>query len=155
MSRFGRRGVDEEEVQGYLAQVAEEIAARDREIGRLSDENRQLKHALREWHREIVGYDAADLVARAQMQVEAQIANAERYSREREEEAARQYDAILADARQQAAAADVDPQWLGRHRAHTTAILKSLDALAAQLDATRTAFTHEVDALEPPPPEAE
>lgn len=148
MSRFGRRAVDEEELQGYLGQVAEELAARDREISRLGGENRQLKHALREWHREIVGHDAAELIARAQVQIEAQITSADAYSREREQDAAQRYDAILAEA-QKRADHEIEPRWMGRHRAYTGAVLQALDALSAQVDATREAFSFEITDLEP------
>lgn len=95
---FGRRGFEEQEVHDYLGRVAEELAGRDGEIARLAAENRQLKHALREWHRQLVGYDSAEIIARTQQHIEAQIAQAEQYSREREEEAAQRYDEILAEA---------------------------------------------------------
>jgi hypothetical protein len=150
MSRFGRREEGEPEVDGRLDRLVEEVAARDREIRRLETENRQLKHALREWHRQMVGYDAAELIARAQVQIEAQIANAEAYSRERELEATQRYDAILAEA-QQRADSDVEPQWAGRQRAYAGAVLHALDAVAAQVDATRQAFSFEVGTLPPPP----
>lgn len=150
MSRFGRRAVDEEELQGYLGQVAEELAARDREISRLDAENRQLKHALREWHREIVGHDAAELIARAQVQIETQIANADAYSREREQDAAQRSEAILAEA-QKRADHDVEPRWAGRHRAYTGAVLQALDALVAQVEATRQAFSYEIADLDDSP----
>ncbi|HEY8547927.1 MAG TPA: DivIVA domain-containing protein [Acidimicrobiales bacterium] len=99
---FGRRGFDEQEVLSYLERVADELAARDSEIARLEAENRQLKHALREWHRQLVGYDSAEIIARTQQHIEDQIAQAEQYSREREEEAARRYDEIVAEARRRA-----------------------------------------------------
>jgi DivIVA domain-containing protein len=99
---FGRRGFEESEVLDYLDRVAEELAARDVEIARLESENRQLKHALREWHRQLVGYDSAEIIARTQQHIEAQIAQAEQYSREREEEATQRYEEILAEARRRA-----------------------------------------------------
>jgi DivIVA domain-containing protein len=168
---FGRRGFDEQQVHAYLGQLAEVLAARDVEISRLAGENRQLKHALREWHRQLVGYDAVDLVARTQQQIEAQIAQAESYSREREIEAARLYDEMLAEARERAQAeveregqsrgvgddeSRHDPDAVRRQRVYTGALLQALDALAAQVDATRHAFSFEVEKLvdltDSPPP---
>jgi DivIVA domain-containing protein len=99
---FGRRGFEEHEVLAYLERVAEELGSRDTEIARLEGENRQLKHALREWHRQLVGYDSAEIMARTQQHIETQIAQAEQYSREREEEATQRYDEIVAEARRRA-----------------------------------------------------
>lgn len=166
---FGRRGFDEEEVQRFLHQVGDELAWRDAEIARLASENRQLKHALREWHRQLVGYDAAELIARTQQHIEAQIAQAEAYSREREEEATRRYDEIIAEARRRAltetqrlvheagaggaGAAEPDgdrndgEEWLARQQVYAHALLQSLDALAAHVHATRQAFTFEISRL--------
>jgi DivIVA domain-containing protein len=156
---FGRRGYDEVEVQAYLHQVAEELGWRDSEIAQLAGENRQLKHALREWHRQLVGYDAAELVARTQQHIEAQIAQAEAYSREREEEATRRYDEIVAEARRRAlaetqrlvneatAGAGEDEEWLARQQLYAHALLQALDALAAHVHATRQAFTFEISRL--------
>ena len=174
---FGRRGFDEHEVEAYLTRVAEELAARDVEVARLDGENRQLKHALREWHRQLVGYDSAEIIARTQQHIEAQIAQAEQYSREREEEATQRYEEILAEARQRArdeasrlvhsareGGAGVDggggrgdPQaeadrraaldWLGRQQTYVGALQQALGALAAQVNATQQAFGLEVDRL--------
>lgn len=99
---LGRRGLDETEVRAFLDRIADDIATRDAELSRLIDENRRLKHAVREWHRRQEGYDPAELLARAQQQVDAQIAQAEEYSREREEEATRLYDQIVNEARERA-----------------------------------------------------
>jgi DivIVA domain-containing protein len=168
---FGRRGLDEAEVQSYMDRLAEELALRDIEIQRLTNENRQLKHALREWHRQLVGHDAAELITRAQLQVEAQIAQAEAYAREREEEAARRYEAIIAEARQMAydqaqrllvdapapasappvaPTAAIDPAAQVRQQAYAAAILQALDSLAAQVDASRQALGYELDQLTAP-----
>jgi DivIVA domain-containing protein len=169
-AHLGRRGFDEVEVSGFLAQVAEELAQRDAEIGRLTGENRQLKHALREWHRQLVGYDAAELVARTQQHVEAQIAQAEAYSREREEEASQRYEEIIAEARRGALVelqrlgpepgtaplgagpvggigSDDRQEWLVRQQAYSYALVQALDALAAHVHATRQWFTFEVSRL--------
>jgi DivIVA domain-containing protein len=181
---FGRRGYDEYAVGRYLHRIAGEIAVRDDAIDRLLHENDKLKHSLREWHRQMVGYDGVDLVALAQQEIEQQIAQTEQYSREREEEAARLYDEILAEAHERAdevtrsaeAAAVAtearssvrspglsglpgpsgpsglpsgpDPDQLARQRTFVMALLQALEALATQVDATRRAFSVEVDQLD-------
>jgi DivIVA domain-containing protein len=161
---LGRRGLDEDEVVGYLDRLADEIGTRDDAIGRLMHENRKLRHALREWHRDMIGYDGVDLVTLAQQQVEEQMAQTESYSRQREEEAARLYDEIVAEAYEEAErqfgaamSSDLREQTL-RQRTLVTAVLQSLEALATQVDATRQAFDAEIDRLEllppPAPPEA-
>lgn len=166
---FGRRGFDEHEVHGHLERVAEAMTSRDVEIARLTGENRQLKHALREWHRQLVGYDSAEIIARTQQHIEAQIAQAESFSREREEEAARRYEEILAEARQRAQdeaeryvyeqgvsssketddreRSRGDHEWLTRQSAYVGALRQALDSLASQVNATRQAFTFEADKL--------
>lgn len=168
---LGRRGLDETEVLAFLERIAEEIATRDAELNRLIDENRRLKHAVREWHRRQEGYDPAELLARAQQQVDAQIAQAEEYSREREEEATRLYDQIVNEARERARAeaqaelgsgnggrriaggGDGNGPSTGRlsaqrEQGYVNGLLQALDALAAHVDATRQAFTLEVDRLD-------
>lgn len=163
---LGRRGFEDSEVQQFLEQVADELEARDAEIVRLSDENRRLKHAVREWHRRQEGFDAAELMARTQQQIDAQIAQAEEYSREREEEATRLYEQIVAEARQQAEAADdagdepsngheptgttrgLPEHQRTRPKAYVDGLVQALDALAAHVEATRQAFTLEIDRLD-------
>jgi DivIVA domain-containing protein len=160
---IGRRGFDEHEVLRYLARLADEIGTRDSAIGRLMQENSKLRHAMREWQREMMGYDGVDLVAMAQQEIEEQIAQTESYSRQREEEAARLYDEILAEAYEEAEqqlgdllSADHHDR-LVRQQTMVTAVLQSLEALATQVDATRQAFGFEIDRLElfdPPEPPA-
>jgi cell division septum initiation protein DivIVA len=151
---IGRRGIDEHEVLRYLARLADEIATRDSAIGRLMQENRKLRHAMREWQREMMGYDGIDLVAMAQQEIEQQIAQTESYSRQREEEAARLYDEILAEAYEQAEAQLGDLLSADRHdhlvrqQTMVTAVLQSLEALSTQVDATRQAFSFEIDRLD-------
>jgi DivIVA domain-containing protein len=157
---FGRRGFDEPAVQDFVAGLADELATRDDTIAQLARENRQLKHALREWHRQLVGYDAAELMARTQQQIEAQISQAETFSREREEEASQLYDQFAAEARERAQDEVArlleengdpnhlgDQQWLERQQTYVEALQQALDALAAQVDATRQAFAFELGRL--------
>jgi DivIVA domain-containing protein len=167
---LGRRGFDEQEVQQFVELASDELATREREIEhlaeeteRLADENRRLKHAMREWHRQQMGFDSAELMARTQQEIEDQIAQAERYSREREEDATRRYDAIIAEARQHAqeelaastnlpAAARPTGEPAGgpgseRQLAHVRGLLQALDGLAAHVDAAREAFASEVQVV--------
>lgn len=151
---LGRRGFDEDEVVRYLDRLAGEIATRDDAIGRLMHENRKLRHALREWHRDMIGYDGVDLVTLAQQQVEEQLAQTDAYSRQREEDAARLYDEIVTEAYEEAerrfgAALSSDLQeQTARQRTLVLALLQSLEALATQVDATRQTFGAEIDKLE-------
>jgi DivIVA domain-containing protein len=162
---FGRRGLDDDQVQAHLDRVAEAVSLQQQELHRLTEENRQLKYALREWHRQIVGYDAAALVERTQAQIEDQIGQAEAYSRDREQQAARRYEEILGEARQRARAEAerapavhveraeapepdvIDGASFGRRQASLRALVLSLDALSAQVDAIRQAFTFEAAEL--------
>ncbi|MFF5219231.1 DivIVA domain-containing protein [Micromonospora sp. NPDC000442] len=48
-TRFGRRGLAEEQVYGFLRAVVDELAARDGVEASLRAENARLKIALREW----------------------------------------------------------------------------------------------------------
>jgi len=151
---LGRRGFDEDDVTRYLDRLADEIATRDDAIGRLMHENRKLRHALREWHRDMIGYEGVDLVSMAQQQVEEQIAQTDAYSRQREEEAARLYDEIVAEAYEEAErrfgaalSGDLEEQ-TSRQRTLIVAVLQSLEALATQVDATRQTFNSEIDKLE-------
>ena len=151
---LGRRGFDEDEVLRYLDRLGGEIATRDDAIGRLMHENRKLRHALREWHRDMIGYEGVDLVSMAQQQVEEQIAQTDAYSRQREEEATRLYDEIVAEAYEEAErrfgaalSGDLEEQ-TSRQRTLIVAVLQSLEALATQVDATRQTFNSEIDKLE-------
>jgi hypothetical protein len=146
---FGRRGLDEYAVAQYLDRVADEIATRDDAINRLTTETRTLKHALREWHRQMVGYDGLDLVALAQQEIEEQIAQTDLYTREREKEAVRHYEQLLAEAHDRAVEqlrADHHEQAVNQ-RNLVGAVLQGLEALATQVDATLQAFTTEVDKM--------
>ena len=151
---LGRRGFDEDEVVHYLDRLAGEIATRDDAIGRVMHENRKLRHALREWHRDMIGYDGVDLVTLAQQQVEEQVAQTDAYSRQREEEATRLYDEIMAEAYEEAerrvgeVLSDDLHEQTTRQRTLVVALLQSLEALATQVEATRQTFGAEIDKLE-------
>ncbi|HMG45300.1 MAG TPA: hypothetical protein VK611_28465 [Acidimicrobiales bacterium] len=171
---LGRRGVSEDEVQGFAHRVADELAAREADNTRLVDENRRLKQAMRDWQaqrlhepvveRHRVDADAAALLAQAQQHVDAQLAQAELYCRQREEEAVRRYDDIVRQAREQAAAdaervaheyrASAGPSYssdkerIQRQRVYLGAMLKALDAVGEHLQATRAAFSVEVSNLD-------
>lgn len=171
---LGRRGVSEDEVQAFAHRVADELAAREADNTRLVDENRRLKQAMRDWQaqrlhepvveRQRVDADAAALLAQAQQHVDAQLAQAELYCRQREEEAVRRYDDIVRQAREQAAAdaervaheyrASAGPSYssdkerIQRQRVYLGAMLKALDAVGQHLQATRAAFSVEVSNLD-------
>ena len=172
---LGRRGVGEDEVQAFAHRVADELAAREADNTRLIDENRRLKEAMRDWQtrqrsepipevRERVDADAAALMARAQQHIDAQVAQAELYCRQREQEAVLHYDEIVRQAREQAAAdaervaheyrASAGPTYssdkerIQRQRVYLGAMLKALDAVGEHLQATRAAFSVEVTNLD-------
>lgn len=170
---LGRRGLDEDEVEQYLSAVAAQFEALELDLEQLIDENRRLKHAMREWHREQMGFDSAELLARTQQEVEEQIARSESYSREREEEAARRYEAIVAEAYERAEEAlaaakgrvtaegplPPDGEGSGAVKAgeptspagavsaaaqtRVDGLLQALDGLAAHIEAARSAFAQE------------
>lgn len=103
--------------------------------------------------------ESAALMARAQQQIDAQVAQAELYCRQREQEAARRYDEIVHEARRQAKADaeavahqyrsasgsqySSDQEQVQRQQVYLTALLHALDALATHVHATRHAFTVE------------
>ena len=174
-TNLGRRGLSEDEVQNFAHRVADELAARETDNMRLFDENRRLKHAMRDWQsrqrveptndlQQRVTADAAALMARAQQHIDAQVAQAELYCRQREEEAVRRYDEIVQQARAQAAADaeqvaheyravagpnySSDQERIQRQRVYLRAMLKALDAVGDHLQATRAAFAVEVTHLD-------
>lgn len=178
---LGRRGFDEHEVQEFIELVANELAAHERslqhvaeEMAHVAEENRRLKHAMREWHRQQMGFDSVELMARTQQEIEDQIAQTEKFSREREEDATQRYDAIIAEARQQAQeeifkarrspppapTTTPDPgtetasePTLDRQIAHAEGLLRALDGLSAHIVAAREALTSELQTLDDEPSE--
>jgi DivIVA domain-containing protein len=179
-TRFGRtsmtrRGLSEDEVYGFLLRVAEEMSILQTEVASQRAENDRLKGALRDWQQQYRGEagrteptgptsEAIALMARAQQQIDAQVAEAELYCRRREQEALAKYDEILADANRRAheeaeraahryratagpGGYSADQEQLQRQRVYLNALLLAFDALSAHMDATRQAFAMEVEKL--------
>lgn len=171
----GRRGFAEDEVERFVHRLADEMARHEADKMRLLDENRRLKQAMRDWQsrqvadpavdlQQRVTADAAALMARAQQHIDAQVAQAELYCRQREQEAVQHYDEIVREARAQAAreadqvarhyrdaaGADysADKERIERQRVYIRAMLKALDAVGDHLQATRSAFAVEVTKLD-------
>ncbi|MFI9643118.1 hypothetical protein ACIG87_24205 [Micromonospora sp. NPDC051925] len=48
-ARFGRRGLDPQEVRRFQHRVALEMATLHQEVARLTDENTRVKRVLRDW----------------------------------------------------------------------------------------------------------
>jgi len=174
LTPFGRRGVPEESVRQFLFRIAEELAARDQDNVGLAEENRRLKAALREWQasngvvpEQRVSAEAVTLMARAQEQVDAQLAQADLVARQTVEEAQHRYDEILNDARTRAqqeadrvahayraaagAGYSADQEQLRRQQVYLQALLQAVDAVAAHLNATRQMFAVEAQNLSGPP----
>jgi cell division initiation protein len=174
---LGRRGFSEDEVTDFLHRIAEEVSALEADLAIQRAENARIKGALRDWQSQAGGargmraatstpVEAINLLSRAQRQIEAQVAETERYCRLREQEARQRYDEIVNNARQHAkedaervvrayrasAGSEYSPEG---ERAERTAVwvnalLRSLDALAAHVDATRRSFAVEVQKLTEP-----
>ncbi|HEX6872876.1 MAG TPA: DivIVA domain-containing protein [Micromonosporaceae bacterium] len=176
---LGRRGISEEEVSGFLYRLAEDLGGLELELANTRAENLRLKAALREWQSQTgdrrpggrwssgsLPVEAVNLLSRAQRQIEAQVAETERYCRLREQEAQQRYEEIVHEARQHAqeeaervarayrvnAGAGYTPEGERAERTGVwlNALLRSLDALAAHVDATRHAFAVEVEKLAEP-----
>ncbi len=176
---LGRRGLNEDDVYNFLHRLALEWDGLENELATAHNENVRLKAALRDWqsqHGEQPGggrraaaalpVEAVNLLSRAQRQIEAQVAETERYCRIREQDAMRRYEEIVQqaqlDAKDEAervvrtyratAGSRYSPE--GERAERTTvwlnALLRSLDALAAHVDATRKTFAMEVEDLHAP-----
>lgn len=180
---LGRRGLNEDEVSGFLHRLAEELGGLETELANVRAENARIKAALRDWQSQagdgrfdgsgsrgstgtVLPVEAINLLSRAQRQIEAQVAETERYCRLREQEAHQRYNEIVNGARQHAKedaervvrayrASAGDRYSPEGERAERTgvwlnALLRSLDALAAHVDATRRSFAVEVEKLVEP-----
>jgi DivIVA domain-containing protein len=171
---MGRRGFNEEEVTGFLHRLAEEISGLEADMATVRAENARIKGALRDWQSQAgegrtgmsttsTPVEAINLISRAQRQIEAQVAETERYCRVREQEARQRYEEIVNSARHHAkedaervvrayrasAGSQYTPEGERAERTGVwlNALLRSLDALAAHVDATRRSFAVEVDKL--------
>jgi DivIVA domain-containing protein len=174
---LGRRGFNEDDVTDFVHRVAEDVRVLEAELANLRAENARIKGALREWQSQASGArgtlartntsaDAINLLSRAQRQIEAQVAETERYCRLREQEARERYDEIVSNARHHAkedaervvrayrasAGNQYSPEGERAERTGVwlNALLRSLDALAAHVDATRRSFAVEVQKLTEP-----
>lgn len=171
---LGRRGIPEEDVQGFLLRVAEEMAARDSDVAVLTEQNRRLKAALRDWQADHgtdmvqqASAEAVTLMSRAQEQIDAQLAQADMVARQTVQEAQQRYEQIVSEARDRAnrdadrvahayrASAgsnySADQEQVHRQQVYLSALLQALDAVAAHLNATREVFAVEVQSLLTPP----
>jgi cell division septum initiation protein DivIVA len=171
---IGRRGFNEDEVVGFLHRLAEEVSGLEADLASVRAENSRIKAALRDWQRQVgdsrspvsgagSSVDAINLISRAQRQIEAQVAETARYCRMRELEARQRYEEIVNTARMHAkedadrvahayranSGGHYSPEGERAERtgAWLNALLRSLDALAAHVDATRRTFATEVEKL--------
>jgi DivIVA domain-containing protein len=173
---FGRRGISEDEVLRFLHRVAGDVNGLEDELAMARAENARLKDALRQWQSQQrdphaqptteVSPEAITILSRAQRQIDAQVAEAEHYCRLREREARQRYDEIVLRAKQHAkeeaervarayrvsagGGYSSDGERAERSAVWVNALLRSLDALAAHVDATRRAFAVEVEKLTVP-----
>lgn len=130
-SALGRRGYSVDEVRLFLARVAEELSAVDREKAELRAEVRRLRNYYREHNVDVDGSGAGagagqavngapggppphddgptlaaiNLMSQAQQAADAQVAQAEEYARRLVRQARDQYEDILREAANQAAEA--------------------------------------------------
>ena len=173
---FGRRGIVEDEVLAFLHRVAGDVNGLEDELAMVRAENGRLKDALRQWQSQQrdpharptteASTEAIAIMSRAQRQIDAQVAEAEHYCRSREREARQRYDEIVHRAKQHAkeeaervarayratagGGYSPDGERAERSGVWVNALLRSLDALAAHVDATRRAFAVEVEKLSVP-----
>jgi DivIVA domain-containing protein len=171
---LGRRGLDPDEVDDFLDQVADELARRDeREAGLRADADRH-KKALRSWNSEQARrippdahqarVDAVNLLSRAQQECDRYVRQTQDYCHSLTTQAERQADAILAEARHEAAAAadqaahdyrtgagaaySPDVEEFRRRLAWLRAFSESLGAVGSHLGATSDALRYELDRLD-------
>ena len=89
---LGRRGFNEEEVTAFLHRLAEEVSGLESDLAASRAENARIKGALRDWQSQAgdsrtapggagTSVEAISLLSRAQRQIEAQVAETERYCR--------------------------------------------------------------------------
>jgi len=161
-------------VAGDVNGLEDELAMARAENARLKDGLRQWQSQQRDPHAQPpyaqptddVPTEAIAILSRAQRQIDAQVAEAEHYCRLREREARQRYDEIVLRAKQHAkeeaervarayrvtagGGYSSDGERAERSAVWVNALLRSLDALAAHVDATRRAFAVEVEKLTVP-----
>ncbi|HEX5117011.1 MAG TPA: DivIVA domain-containing protein [Pseudonocardiaceae bacterium] len=169
-SSLARRGYDVEEVQLFLQRVAEDIAARETEKGKLRAEINRLRDwykkrghdvdATREASQAYAKAQAVQMLSDAQLQVEAYVAQAQSYSRRVAVEARQQAELVLRDAQERADAASETAAKDYRYNSGGgyAAELEEMErrvawlrafchAIQVQLHAATDAFSREVDKL--------
>jgi DivIVA domain-containing protein len=111
---LGRRGYNEDEVRLFLTRLAEELGTADAEKASLRAEIRRLRNYYRERGDDVDGVAVAgrddsgptlaaiNLMSQAQQAADAQVAQAEEYSRRLVHQAREQYEDILRHAAEQA-----------------------------------------------------
>jgi DivIVA domain-containing protein len=171
---LGRRGLDPDEVNDFLDQLADELARRDeREAGLRADADRH-KKALRAWNSERsqriapdahqARVDAVNLLSRAQQECDRYVRQTHDYCYSLTTQAEQQADAILTEARRHAAVAaeqaahdyrtgagpaySPDVEEFRRRLAWLRTFSESLGAVGSHLGATSDALRHELDRLD-------
>lgn len=170
-SSIARRGYDTDEVHLFLQRVAEDIAASEREKGKLRAEIERLRSWYKSRGHDVDGTQrattqayakaqAVQMLSDAQLQVEAYVAQAQAYSRRIAVEARQQAELVLRDAQERADAASETAA--KDYRYHSgggyAAELEEMErrvawlrafchAIQIQLHAATDAFSREVDKL--------
>ena len=175
---LGRKGLHEDDVYDFLHRVALELDGLETELATTQAENGRLKAALRDWQSQhgdpqvggrrvaALPVDAVNLLSRAQRQIEVQVAETERYCRLREQEA---INATTRSCSRHASTPRKSPSTScgptgpppapatapranepTRTAAWLSALLRSLDALAGHVDATRKALASDVESIHVP-----
>ncbi|MEV1239175.1 DivIVA domain-containing protein [Nonomuraea sp. NPDC050022] len=108
-AKLGSRGYNADEVRTFLLRMADDIAASDTEKADLRAEVDRLRNWFKDHGHDTspgasarLNVDAVNLLSRAQQTADAQIAEAEDYSRRLVGQARQQYEQILQEAQQQA-----------------------------------------------------
>lgn len=105
-ARLGRRGLDEERVREFCAQVEQELVALINEKAALWEEVERLRKRILAGTRDAPGYQPEDahaqavrVLSKAQETADRYVADAQHYSRQLAEDARRRRDELLAEAR--------------------------------------------------------
>lgn len=171
---FGRRGYNESDVHQFLSRLAEDMISSDAEKARLRAEIERLRNYYRasgvdidaRAARPAPSAHAIAVMSRAQQAADAQIAQAEMYSRELVAQARSRCEEILCEAERRAAEAAERAATMYRERRHDAtdeeeylerrvAWLRTFAEVAQiQLKSTLEALGREIDKLAVPPPES-